>query len=100
VYRDLGPRRPLRAAAEAFDSRASGTRERPVDKWSRTFRWVERGDAWDEACVKCLVRWCGTDPDMVERVQKNAAAIGAGRGFQRSHLVAGPVDGGPEAQRL
>ncbi len=47
VYRDLGPRRTLRAAAEAFYGRASGALERQVDKWSRTFHWVERAGAWD-----------------------------------------------------
>ena len=55
AYRDLGPRRSLRAAAAAFYGQPSAARERQVDKWSRAFRWVERTSAWDrhldaEAC--------------------------------------------------
>jgi hypothetical protein len=55
VYRDLGPRRSLRAAAAAFYERSAAALERQVDKWSRAFRWVERANAWDrhldaEAC--------------------------------------------------
>jgi hypothetical protein len=47
AYRDLGPRRSLRAAAAAFYGRASTARERQLDKWSHAFRWVERANAWD-----------------------------------------------------
>jgi hypothetical protein len=47
VYRDLGPRRTLRAAAAAYYRRTSGTLERQVDKWSSAFRWIERASAWD-----------------------------------------------------
>src|SRR5262249_10528887 len=47
VYRDLGPRRSLHAAAVAFYGQSSAARERQFDKWSRTFRWVERAGAWD-----------------------------------------------------
>jgi hypothetical protein len=47
IYRDLGPRRSLRAAAAAFYGRTTATLERQVDKWSRAFRWVERASAWD-----------------------------------------------------
>jgi hypothetical protein len=47
AYRDLGPRRSLRAAAEAFYGRSSAALESQVDKWSRAFGWVERVGAWD-----------------------------------------------------
>jgi len=47
VYRDLGPRRSLRAAAAKFYGRSSVALERQFDKWSRAFRWVERASAWD-----------------------------------------------------
>jgi hypothetical protein len=46
-YRDLGPRRSLRAAAEAFYGRTSAASERQIDKWSHAFSWVERAGAWD-----------------------------------------------------
>src|SRR5271165_1042190 len=55
VYRDLGPRRSLRAAAAKFYERTSRALERQIDKWSQAFNWVERAGAWDrhldaEAC--------------------------------------------------
>ena len=46
-YRDLGPRRSLRAAATAFYGRASAALERQLDNWSHAFGWVERTSAWD-----------------------------------------------------
>src|SRR6516162_10595099 len=39
------------------------------------------GFAFCEASGKCLVRWSGTDPGMVELAKKNAATIGAGHSF-------------------
>ncbi len=39
------------------------------------------GVAFCEASGKCLVRWSGTDPAMIELAQKNALAIGAGHSF-------------------
>ena len=48
VYRELGPRRSLRAAAEKFYGRSAASLERQVDKWSSAFRWVERANAWDQ----------------------------------------------------
>jgi hypothetical protein len=47
AYRDFGPRRTLRAAAQAFYGRTSLALERQLDKWSSAFRWVERACAWD-----------------------------------------------------
>src|SRR5216684_2052292 len=47
AYRDLGPRRSLRAAAAAFYGRTSAAVERQFDKWSGAFGWVERASAWD-----------------------------------------------------
>src|SRR5260370_36384640 len=47
VYRDLGPRRTLAAAAAAFFERTGDAPERQVDKWSSAHRWVERAAAWD-----------------------------------------------------
>jgi uncharacterized protein len=42
---------------------------------------IRFGIAFCEASGKCLVRWSGTDPEMVELAQKNALAIGAGHSF-------------------
>ncbi len=42
---------------------------------------IKFGLAFCEASGKCLVRWAGNDPAMVELAQKNAAAIGAGHSF-------------------
>ncbi|SDY43562.1 hypothetical protein SAMN04515617_11496 [Collimonas sp. OK242] len=39
------------------------------------------GLAFCEASGKCLVRWSGTDPAMVELAKKNAQAIAAGHCF-------------------
>jgi adenosine/AMP kinase len=42
---------------------------------------IKFGLAFNEASGKCLVRWSGTDPALVELAQKNALAIGAGHAF-------------------
>src|SRR5512135_3698854 len=42
---------------------------------------IKFGLAYCEASGKCLVRWSGTDPAMVELAQKNAKTIGAGHSF-------------------
>jgi adenosine/AMP kinase len=42
---------------------------------------IKFGLAFCEASGKCLVRWSGTDPAMMELARKNAAAIGAGHSF-------------------
>ena len=42
---------------------------------------VKFGLAFCEASGKCLVRWSGTDPEMIELAQKNAMAISAGHSF-------------------
>lgn len=42
---------------------------------------IKFGVAFCEASGKCLVRWSGTDDDMVRLAQKNAEAIGAGHSF-------------------
>ena len=42
---------------------------------------INFGLAFCEASGKCLVRWSGTDPGMVELARKNAQAIGAGHSF-------------------
>ena len=42
---------------------------------------IKFGLAFCEASDKCLVRWSGTDPGMIELAKKNAAAIGAGHSF-------------------
>ncbi len=39
------------------------------------------GIAFNEASGKCLVRWSGTDPQMIELAQKNALHIAAGHTF-------------------
>jgi adenosine/AMP kinase len=42
---------------------------------------IKFGLAFCEASGKCLVRWSGTDPAMIELAKKNAAAVGAGHSF-------------------
>ncbi|HOC56910.1 MAG TPA: adenosine-specific kinase [Verrucomicrobiota bacterium] len=42
---------------------------------------IKFGLAFCEASGKCLVRWTGTDPAMVELARKNAIAIAAGHSF-------------------
>jgi len=42
---------------------------------------IKFGLAFCEASGKCLVRWSGNDPDMIELAQKNAQAISAGHSF-------------------
>lgn len=39
------------------------------------------GLAFCEASGKCLVRWSGTDPALIELARKNALAIGSGHSF-------------------
>ena len=42
---------------------------------------IKFGLAFCEASDKCLVRWTGTDPAMIELARRNALAIGAGHSF-------------------
>lgn len=42
---------------------------------------IKFGLAFCEASGKCLLRWTGTDPAMVELARKNAMAIAAGHSF-------------------
>ena len=42
---------------------------------------IKFGLAFCEASGACLVRWTGTDPEMIELARKNALAIGAGHSF-------------------
>jgi hypothetical protein len=42
---------------------------------------IKFGLAFCEASGKCLVRWSGTDPALIELARKNAAALGAGHSF-------------------
>jgi uncharacterized protein len=42
---------------------------------------IKFGLAFCEASGKCLVRWSGTDPAMIELARKNALAIGCGHSF-------------------
>lgn len=42
---------------------------------------IKFGLAFCEASGDCLVRWSGTDPEMIELAQKNALALSAGHSF-------------------
>ena len=42
---------------------------------------IKFGLAFCEASGKCLVRWSGTDPEMIELARRNAHNIGAGHSF-------------------
>ena len=47
----------------------------------QTVPGIKFGLAFCEASGKCLVRWSGTDPAMIELAKKNALAIAAGHSF-------------------
>ena len=42
---------------------------------------IKFGLAFCEASGECLVRWSGTDPEMIELARKNALALSAGHSF-------------------
>ena len=42
---------------------------------------IKFGLAFCEASGKCLIRWTGTDEEMIKLAQQNAQAIGAGHSF-------------------
>jgi adenosine/AMP kinase len=42
---------------------------------------IKFGLAFSEASGKCLIRWTGTDSEMIDLAQRNAMAIGAGHTF-------------------
>lgn len=42
---------------------------------------IKFGLAFCEASGKCLIRWTGTDQEMIELAKQNAEAIGAGHSF-------------------
>lgn len=42
---------------------------------------IKFGLAFCEASGMCLIRWTGTDPELIELAKKNAMAIGAGHCF-------------------
>lgn len=42
---------------------------------------IKFGLAFCESSGKCLIRWTGTDDEMIELARKNALAIGAGHSF-------------------
>ncbi|NTV37344.1 MAG: hypothetical protein HGA53_10360 [Anaerolineaceae bacterium] len=42
---------------------------------------IKFGLAFCEASGMCLIRWSGTDPDLIELAKSNAAAIGSGHSF-------------------
>ncbi len=42
---------------------------------------IKFGVAFSEASGKCLVRWSGSDPEMIDLAKKNAMALAAGHSF-------------------
>ena len=42
---------------------------------------IKFGLAFSEASGKCLIRWSGTDEDMIDLARQNASAVGAGHSF-------------------
>ncbi|HID52447.1 MAG TPA: hypothetical protein EYP41_10455 [Anaerolineae bacterium] len=42
---------------------------------------IKFGLAFCEASGKCLIRWTGTDDEMIELARENASSIGAGHSF-------------------
>jgi len=48
IYRDLGPKRSLRRAAEIYYSGKSKVNLGQIEYWSYKYHWVERVQAWDD----------------------------------------------------
>jgi hypothetical protein len=96
AYRDLGPRRSLRAAATAFYGRTSSALERQLDNWSRAFSWVERAGAWDRH-LDAETRQALEEArrEMVERHLREARTM-QGKALQRLQALTpeelGPAD--------
>lgn len=78
VYRDLGPRRSLRAAAEKYYQRSSLAVLRQCNTWSSAFCWVERASAWDRH-LDAEARRAQEEArrDMAERQAREARALQA-----------------------
>src|SRR5690349_20623085 len=94
VYRDLGPRRSLRAAAAAFYGQSSAARERQCDKWSRAFHWVARASAWDRHLdTEARQAQEAARREMAERHVKEARALQA-KAVERLRALR-PVELGP-----
>ena len=76
AYRDLGPQRSLRTAAEKFYGRSSAAVSRQFQAWSGTFKWVERASAWDQH-LDAEVRHAQEEArrEMGERHVKEARAL-------------------------
>src|SRR5450759_779493 len=76
AYRDLGPRRSLRAAAEAYYHSSSAAVLRQCITWSSTFKWVERASAWDRH-LDAVARRAQEEArrEMAERHVKEARAL-------------------------
>jgi hypothetical protein len=96
TYRDLGPRRSLRAAANAFYGRTSAASERQLDKWSRAFGWVERASAWDRHLdAEARAAQEAARREMVERHLREARTL-QGKALQRLQALTpeelGPVE--------
>jgi hypothetical protein len=78
TYRDLGPCRSLRAAAEAFYHHRSAAGLRQLQTWSATFRWVERAHAWDRHLdAEARQAQQKARRDMAERHAKEAQGLQA-----------------------
>jgi hypothetical protein len=78
TYRDLGPRRSLRAAAATFYGRTSASSERQLDKWSRAFHWIERASAWDRHLdAQARIAQEEARREMVQRHVQEARALQA-----------------------
>jgi hypothetical protein len=94
AYRDLGPRRSLRAAATAFYGRATPSLERQVDKWSHAFDWVQRANAWDRHLdAEARQAQEAARRDMVERHLREARTL-QGKALQRLQALT-PEELGP-----
>jgi hypothetical protein len=94
AYRDLGPRRSLRAAAATFYGRTSAALERQLDKWSRASGWVERAGAWDRHLdAEARQAQEAARREMVERHLREARTL-QGKALQRLQALT-PEELGP-----
>jgi hypothetical protein len=102
VYRDLGPRRSLRAACRKFyGADFSPGKYRTAQEWSRHWDWVDRGHAWD-AHVEREARFAQVDAvrEMNRRYITAARAVLTKALQALSTMSPGDIDAGEITRML
>ena len=87
AYRDLGPLRSVRGAAEKYYRRSTAAVLRQCFTWSSTHLWVERAGAWDRH-LDAEARRAQEEArrEMAERHVKEARAL-QGKALERLRLL-------------